>query len=134
MARSRPFGITLLAILALVAALIAGIYTLQLLHLWPVGGWFGDTRFFTFDLWGAILWGIMFLIYLWVFQMLWTVNPQGWLFVVIIAVFNLIMAVLSILGESSWEAMWPALLINGIILIYCLMPGVKQAFGLPTST
>jgi hypothetical protein len=133
MARSRPFGVTLIAILSLIAAAIALIYTLQMLHLWPVGGWLGDVRFFTFDLWGAILWGILFLIYLWVFRMLWSLDPQGWLFVVILAALNLILAVLSWIGASDFQAVLPALLINGIILIYGLTPGVKNAFGVPTT-
>ena len=57
MEKKRPFGVTLLAILAAVAAIVAIIHTLQMLHLWPI--WVGPVRFFTFDLLGAILWGIL---------------------------------------------------------------------------
>src|SRR5512136_2450639 len=125
--KHRPIGMTFLAILALFGAAMAFIYTLQMLHLLPVT--IGPVRFWTFDLWAAILWGILGLIYLWVFRMLWMVNPQGWMFVVLISALNLILAFFSILGGSSWEAMSVAIVINGIILIYSLLPGTKKAFG-----
>ena len=126
-AKHRPFGMTILAILALFGAAIAFIYTLQMLHLLPVT--LGPVRFWTFDLWAAILWGILAFIYLWVFRMLWMVNPQGWMFVVLLSGLNLILAFLSVLGGSSWEAMSVSIVINGIILIYALLPGTKRAFG-----
>src|SRR5512137_1162653 len=116
--KHRPIGMTILAILALFGAAIAFIYTLQMLHLLPVT--LGPVRFWTFDLWAAILWGILAFIYLWVFRMLWMVNPQGWMFVVILSGLNLILAFLSVLGGSSWEAMSASIVINGIILIYAL--------------
>jgi len=125
--KHRPIGMTILAILALFGAAIAFIYTLQMLHLLPVT--LGPVRFWTFDLWADILWGILAFIYLWVFRMLWMVNPQGWMFVVLISGLNLILAFLSVLGGSSWEAMSASIVINGIILIYALLPGTKRAFG-----
>ena len=127
--KKRPFGITLLAIFALLSALAAAWHTLQMLHIIPVS--FGEMRFFTFDFFGAILWGIMFLIYLWVFRMLWNLDPQGWLFIVVIAVLNLILAVMSIIGLSTWQSMLPSLLVNGLILIYGMLPGTKAAFNIP---
>ena len=129
--KKRPFGITLLAIFSLIAAVVAVWHTLQMLHLAPVV--FGPVHFFQFDLFGAIMWGIMVLIYIWVFRMLWNLDPQGWLFITVISVINLVLAFLSIFGQSTWEAMMPAILINGIILIYALLPGTKAAFGMPTS-
>lgn len=131
--KRRPFGVTVLAILALIAAVIAGWHTLQMLHLLPVNveTALGTVKFFTFDIFGAILWGVMVLIYVWVFRMLWNVDPQGWLFVTVVSVLNLITAVMSIIGSSSWQAMLPSLLINGLILIYCLLPGTKDAFNAP---
>jgi len=127
MNRTRPFGVTLLAILASLAAVIGIIHTLQYLHLFPF--FLGPMRFFGFDLFGAILWGITALVYLWVARKLWNVEPEGWLFLVIISIFNLILAGFSILGASTFEAMLPALIVNGLILIYTLLPGTKSAFG-----
>lgn len=128
MARDRPFVITILAIFALLGAAMALIATLQMLHLLPV--FVGELHFWTFDFWAALLWGILFLIYLWVFRMLWSVNPQGWLFMVIISGLNLILALLSVLGGSTWDAMAGSIIINGLILIYCLLPSTKSAFEL----
>jgi len=130
MARNRPFVITLLAIFALLGAAQAFFVTLQMLHLLPMS--IGPVTFWNFDLLGAIMWGILFLIYMWVFRMLWNVEPQGWLFLVIISGLNLILAFLSILGASSWEAMSAAIIINGLILVYCLLPSTKKAFEIPT--
>jgi len=130
MARDRPFVITLLAIFALLGAAQAFFVTLQMLHILPMS--IGELHFWTFDFWGALMWGILFLIYLWVFRMLWNVEPQGWLFLVIISGLNLILAFLYILGGSSWEALSAAIIINGLILIYCLLPGTKKAFEIPT--
>lgn len=131
MSKSRPFGVTILAILAGIAAFFAIIHTLQMLHLFPISGPLGVFSFFTFDLLGALLWGLMAAIYIWLVRMLWNLDPQGWLFLVIIAIFNLILALVSILGRSSFQAMLPSILINGVILIYCLLPGTKEASGQP---
>ena len=133
MTKKRPFGVTVLAILAAIAAILAIIHTLQMLHLFPIRGPFGVFAFFTFDLLGAILWGILALIYIWVATMLWNLDPQGWLFVVALSALNLIMAVISILGQSTWQAMLPAIIVNGLILLYTLLPGTKDAFGVASA-
>jgi predicted flap endonuclease-1-like 5' DNA nuclease len=129
MTKKRPFGVTILAILAAIAAIIAIIHTLQMLHLFPIRGPFGIFAFFTFDLLGAILWGILALIYIWVTNKLWNLDPQGWLFVAVLATLNLILAVISIIGRSTWQAMLPSIIVNGLILLYTLLPGTKEAFG-----
>lgn len=128
MTKKRPFGVTLLALLAGLGAIIAIIHTLQMLHLFPIGGPFGVFKFFTFDLFGALMWGILAAIYIWVMRMLWNLDQQGWLFVVVLATLNLVLAVVSIFGASSWQAMMPSILVNGLILIYGLLPGTKAAF------
>ncbi len=131
MARDRPFVVTLLAILALFGAAVALIATLQMLHLLPI--WVGQMHFWTFDFWAALGWGILFIIYMWVFRMLWNVDPQGWLFLVFLSAIELIFAFLSILGGSSWENMAPQIVVSGLILIYCMLPGTKRSFEIPSS-
>ncbi len=50
---------------------------------------------------------------------------------VILGVLNLIFGFIAVLGGSSWEAMAPLLIVSGLVVIYCLLPGTKQAFGIP---
>jgi hypothetical protein len=127
MTKSRPFGVTLLALLAGLAAAVAIFHTLQFLRILPFN--FGVLRFYQFNLLGAILWGLMALIYIWLVRMLWNVNPQAWLFMVVLSTLNLILDLLTWLGETSWVALLPSVLVNGVILIYCLLPGVRKSFG-----
>jgi len=129
MAKERPVGVTILAFLAILGAINAFIYTLQMLHLLPT--FLGPIAFYQFSLIGAFFWGLLFFIWLAVFRMLWEVQPQGWMFMVLIAVFDLIYGIICVLGGSSWEAMAPIIIISGLVLIYCLLPGTKQAFGVP---
>ena len=129
MAKERPIGVTILAFLAILGAINALIYTLQMLHLLPT--FLGPIAFYQFSLIGAFFWGLLFFIWLAVFRMLWEVQPQGWMFMVLIAVFDLIYGIICVLGGSSWEAMAPIIIISGLVLIYCLLPGTKQAFGVP---
>jgi hypothetical protein len=123
----RPIGITIIAILAGIATIIAAIHTLQYLHILPF--FIGQMAFFGFDLWGALLWGLMTVIYAWVVMQLWNVNPQGWMFLVLISALNIILDVLSIIGATTLSAVLPSIIINAIVLIYVLTPGVKRAFG-----
>jgi len=129
MAKERPIGVTILAFLAILGAVNALIYTLQMLHLLPT--YLGPIAFYQFSLIGAFFWGLLFFIWLAVFRMLWEVQPQGWMFMVLIAIFNLIYGIICVLGGSSWEAMAPIIIISGLVVIYCLLPGTKQAFGIP---
>lgn len=127
MSKQRPFGVTVLAVLAGVAALLAIIHTLQLLGLWPF--WLGPVRFFTFSLIGAILWGITAAIWIWVVRGLWGLDPQAWVFVVVVSILNLCVAFVSLFGASSFAALLPSILLNVAVLIYALLPGTQQAFG-----
>ena len=126
----RPIGVTIIAIVAILAAIANFIITLQMLHLLPV--YIGQQMsFWTFSLFGAFMYGILGLFYFWLFQMLWTMQPQGWLFAMLLAGFNLILDVVTVLAGSSWEAMAPGIIISALILIYCMLPGTKQVFGIP---
>jgi len=130
--RHRPFGITVLAVLASIAFIVNAFVTLLFLGAMPVA-LFGRTGFFGEALLGALLWGILALIWAWVATGLWTLNPQAWSFVVVLTILNITLAVVSVLGASTWESVLPSVLVNAAILIYSLSPGVKQAFGFPAS-
>jgi hypothetical protein len=127
----RPIGITILAILAALATVLAGIHTLQYLHLLPFT--LGPMAFFGFDLWGAILWALTTFVWAWVAVQLWNVNPQGWMFLILISAFDIILALISVIGATTLSAVLPSIVVNAIVLIYCLTPGVKSAFGQATA-
>ena len=129
MAKERPVGVTILAFLAIIGAINAFMYTLQMLHLLPT--FLGPVAFYQFSLIGALCWGFLCFIWLGVFGMLWTLHPQGWMFMVILSGLNLLFGILSALGGSSWQAMASIIVISGLVLIYCLLPGTKAAFGIP---
>ena len=128
MEKARPIGVTILAIVAIIAAVNAFIVTLQMLHLLPT--YLGPIAFYQFSLIGAIIWGFIAFIWLGITGALWISHPSGWLWMVMIAGFDLIYAIICVLGGSSWEAMAPLIIISGLVLIYCLLPGTKKAFGL----
>ena len=128
----RPIGVTILGVLALLAALVAVYNTLQMLHIFPFKietVFFGEQKFFAFDIFGALLWGMLAAIYIWLFQRLWKLDPQGWLFVVVLSTLNLILAFVTVIGATPWQTMLPAIVVNGLILLYGLLPGTKDAFG-----
>jgi hypothetical protein len=127
MARHRPIGVTILAILTAIVALVSAYHALQYLGIIPFV--MGPLSFFGQDLLGALLWALDAAIWVWVTLMLWRVDRQGWMFVVIISALNLVLAALSILGASTFQALLPAILGNAVVLIYSLTPGVKEAFG-----
>jgi hypothetical protein len=126
----RPFPVTLLAILAGIAAVLAAINALQGLGLLPYV--FGSYKLNSFSLWNFLIWAVMVWIYVWLVQMLWSMNPQGWMFLVLISTFNLILDFVAMLGATTtFSDVSVSFLINAIILVYCLLPSTRRAFGLP---
>jgi len=128
--RQRTFAITLLAVVAVIAGLLAVWDTLRYLGLSPYT--LGNFTFFGNINWlGALFSGIVAVIWFSVASQLWNLNPQGWLFVVVIAVFNLILLGLAWLGASSWDAVAAGIIVSGLALILGLLPSTKAAFGIP---
>src|SRR5215469_14819687 len=123
----RPIGVTILAVLAGVLAVLAAIHTLQFLGIIPFV--IGAVPVRTFNFFYALMWALMVWVYVWLAQMLWRVDPSAWYFLVIITIFNLILDFVVMLGRSSWQDVSVSFFINAIVLIYCLLPGVKRAFG-----
>jgi hypothetical protein len=124
----RPFGVTLLAILAGIAAVLAGIHALQSLGILPFV--FGPFKVHAFSFWNFLMWSLMVWIYIWLIQMLWRLDPSAWLFLAVITTFNLILDFMVMLGnDTTFSAVSLSFLLNALILIYCMLPGTKRAFG-----
>jgi hypothetical protein len=125
----RPFPVTLLAILAGVAAVLAVIHALQALGIVPYV--IGQVKVNTsLNLWNFLMWALMVYIWVWLIQMLWTMQPQAWLFLAVITTFNILLDFVNILSSTSTFSDFSlSFLVNGIILLYCLLPGTKRAFG-----
>ncbi|MFC2043443.1 hypothetical protein ACFLUA_04765 [Chloroflexota bacterium] len=124
--KSRPFGVTVLAILAGLAAVLAGIHALQALGIFPYV--IGPFTVHAFNFWSFMMWGLMVWVYIWLVQMLWRVDKQAWLFLAVITVFNLILGFTVMLGAGAWSDVSVSFILNAIILIYVMLPGVKDAF------
>jgi hypothetical protein len=125
----RPVGISILAILAALAGVFAAVQTLQWLGLFP---WLGQgPAVRTFNLWYAFCYGLLTWIYIWVFQMLWTMQEAGWLFVVFIAVWDLTLGLIHIITSNAPtpDVVTAHMFILLLILIYAMLPGTRRAFG-----
>lgn len=129
-AKKRPFPVTLLAILAGIAAILAAFHMLQGLGILPYN-LFGGVSVRSFNLWNALMWGLMVWVWVWLVTMLWNMNPQAWLFLAVISVFNLILDFMIILtSTTTFNDVSVSFLVNGLILIYVMLPGTKRAFGM----
>ena len=124
---NRSFGVTVLAVLAGIAAVLAAIHTLQFLGIFPF--LFGPFSFRTFNLFYALMWGLLVWVYVWLVQMLWNVDRQAWVFLVIITIFNLCLDFIAILGATTFSDLSLSIFLNAIILIYCMLPGVRREFA-----
>ncbi len=125
--KQRPIGVTILAILAAAAAVLSAIHALQFLGIIPF--FIGPVALRTFSFWYALMWGLMVWVYIWLFQMLWRVDRAAWIFLVVVTIFELVLDFIAMLGVSRWEDVAVSFFLNAIILIYCMLPGVRSAFG-----
>jgi hypothetical protein len=123
----RPLGATILAILAGLAAVLAGIHALQALGIFPY--FIGEFKVHAFSFWSFLMWILMVWVWVWLVKMLWDVDPQAWLFLAVITVFNLILDFTVMLGAGEWTDVSLSFILNSIILIYIMLPGVRKAFG-----
>ena len=125
--KKRPFGVTLLAILAGIVAVLSAIHALQALGLFPYV--IGPFKVHAFSFWSFLMWGLLVWVYVWLVKMLWNVEKEAWLFLAVITVFNLILDFVVMLGATTaWTDVSIHFLLNALILIYIMLPGVKDAF------
>jgi hypothetical protein len=127
--KERPVGVTILAVLAGIAAVLAAFHALQFLGIIPfiLGPAGYKVRYFSF--WYALMYGLLVWVYVWLGQMLWRVDRQAWIFLVIVTMFYLLLDLFMLIGATTWQDVSVSIIVNGIILLYCMLPGVRSAFG-----
>lgn len=126
-AKQRPIVVTILAVLAGIVGVLSAIHALQGLGILPF--FIGSFKVRNFDLWYALMWGLMAWVYFWLTQMLWRVDRSAWLFMAVITVFNLILDFTTMLTSSAtFSDVSVHFILNALILIYVLLPGTKRAF------
>lgn len=124
--RHRPIMVTILAIGAGILAVLSAVHLLQALGIIPFV--IGRLEIRAFSLFHAIMWGLLVWVWGWLVQMLWKVEPQAWIFLVVVSMFNLVLDFVLLLGETSWADVSLSFLVNAVILLYCLLPGTRRAF------
>ena len=127
--RERPIGVTILAILAGIAAVLAAIHALQFLGIFPFVIGSSGYKVHAFSFWYALMYGLLVWVYIWLTMMLWRVQPGAWMFLVIVTLFYLTLDFISMIGASTWQDVSVSIIVNAIILLYCMLPGVRTAFG-----
>lgn len=129
MTKEKTAGVYLLAVFAGFAAALAIFHTLQMLGLFPISGPFGMFKFFTFSLAGAIIYGVLAAIYIWLVKAILDLDPGAWWFLMIISLLYLIFDVIALVGGTPIEAMMPSLLTMTVILVVSALPSTQRAFG-----
>lgn len=133
--KARPFPVTVLAILSAIAAVFAAVHALQALGILPLffGRFNVNANLLTPNWWYFLMWGLMVWVWVWLTRMLWNVEPAAWLFLAVISVFNLILDTMAVLFGglgTTFSDYSLSFLINGLILLYVMLPSTKAAFGM----
>jgi hypothetical protein len=131
--RERNWAVWVLVALAVVAGILAFVDAARYM------GWIGfnipimgqEIKFVLPNaLWfAAIMSALVGVIYFVVAGWLYNLNPSGWLFVVVIAIVNIVFLFLAILGQSTFSSVLLQLIVNAALLILAFLPGTQAAFG-----
>jgi hypothetical protein len=120
----RTGAMVILAVVAIVAGIAAVVDTIRYLQIL-----FSPLSFLGTPILGAILSGLVALIWFWAASRIWNGDPQGWLFMVSIAAIYLIMDVIALIAGTPFELLLPSIFISGLALILGLLPSTKREFG-----
>ena len=124
--RHRPIMVTILAIGAGLLAVLSAIHLLQSLGIIPFV--IGRLEIRAFSFFHAIMWAALVWVWGWVVQMLWRVDPQAWIFLVVVSMFNLVLDFVLLLGDTAWADVSVSFLVNAVVLLYCLLPSTRRTF------
>jgi hypothetical protein len=121
---NRTAGIVILAVIAIIAGIVAVVDTLRYLSIL-----FSPLSFLGAPFLGAILSGLVALIWFWAASRVWNVDPQGWLFMVSIAAIYLIIDIVALIAGTPIDFLWGSIVISVLALILGLLPSTKREFG-----
>lgn len=121
---NRPFGVTALAVLAGVSAIIATLTALRFTGILPVG----PEEYRSFNLYYVLMYGLVAYVWFWIATMLWRVDYQGWLYVVLLAVLHLTINFVIIVTGGEWADVQTSMIISALVIIYAMLPGTRKAF------
>ncbi len=114
----------ILTIIAVFAGLVAIVDTLRYLELF-----FSPLRFLGGSFFGAILSGLVAIIWFWAATRLWNMDPRGWIFMVTIAAIYLIFDAVALIAGTPFDLLLGSIFINALALIVGLLPSTKEAYG-----
>lgn len=120
----RTAAIVILAIVAVVAGIVAIVDAVRYLE-WL----FSPLSFLGSPLLGAILSGLVAVIWFWAAARIWNLDPQGWLFMVGIAAIYLVLDIISLIAGTPIELLLPSIFVSGLALILGILPSTKREFG-----
>lgn len=121
----RPIGITILAAFAVLLAFLNAMVMLRFFGFLPS---LGPIEGRIFNLWYALLYGLLAYIWVWLAQMLLQVDREAWIFLAVISVFNLCIDFVVLVTGGSWYDVNLSVLLNVLLLVYIMLPGVRRAF------
>jgi hypothetical protein len=120
----RTAAVYILAVIAVIAGVVALFDVLRYLEFM-----FSPLRFLGGGLFGAILSGLVAIIWFWAAARIWNLDPRGWLFMVSIAAIYLIFDVVALIAGTPIDLMMGSIIINLLALIIGLLPSTKEVFG-----
>ena len=124
--RQRPFMVTILAIVVGILAVLSAVHLLQALGIIPYV--VGRLEVRSFSLLYAIMWGMLAWVWIWLVRMLWHVEPQAWIMLVFVSLLNMFFDFILLVGSTTWSDVAVSFVINGLILLYCMLPGTMRTF------
>jgi len=120
----RTAAIYILAIIAVAAGLVALVDALRYMQ-WL----FSPLSFLGSPFLGAAFAVLAAVIWFWAAKKVWDVDPQGWLFMVSIALIYLILDLISLIAGTPIDYLLPSIIVSGLALIIGLLPSTKKEFG-----
>jgi hypothetical protein len=127
--KQRTWAVYILFIFAIIAGILAFLDAARYMGWLPIAQ-LGELSFaLPSAYWlGALLSALVGVIWFVVAKWIWDLNESGRLFVLVIAVVNLIILVLAILGSSTFQSVALGVIVNVIALVLALLPSTEEAF------